>query len=234
MKIGEDYPKIEWQLGGWDLLEPNAFLGDTILFFIAVILAWKIRKQYPRHPFYNNWFWFFVFFGSGLLIGGLGHLFWNYWGLAGKYFSWYMGLFAVYFVEQAMFSIHPKRLIRIQLINASIAKLAVAGIILTAVIIKADLTANMSLGLLVPSVNSILGMIFSLVVLSVYYQKSGLGKFNFFWIAVLLMLPSAFFQFMKINPAQFFDRNDVSHLLIAFSFLLYYQGIRKNKRFNYA
>ena len=44
MLIGKDFEKIEIRLFGLDLLEPNAFLGDTIILFVAIILIIKLRK----------------------------------------------------------------------------------------------------------------------------------------------------------------------------------------------
>jgi len=70
-------------------------------------------------------------------------------------------------------------------------------------------------------------MILTLVVLANYYEQKKIGNFKLFWIGVLVMVPSAFFQFMKINFAPWFDRNDASHILLAITFFLFYWGIKK-------
>ena len=44
MLIGRDYDKIEFSFLGLDLLEPNAFIGDTIILITAIIIALKIKK----------------------------------------------------------------------------------------------------------------------------------------------------------------------------------------------
>ena len=76
--IGRDYPKIEWQFAGLDLLEPNAMIGDLILFSTALVLAAKIKTNYPQNDFYTNWIRFYLVFGWSFLFGGFGHLFYNF------------------------------------------------------------------------------------------------------------------------------------------------------------
>ena len=227
MKLGQDFNKIEWQLGNLDLLEPNALIGDTFLCILALFIAFKVKKMTNKTPFHKNWFWFFTIFGLSLFIGGLGHLFWNYWGIQGKYFSWYTSIISIFHLEQAMIALYPKQRIRLSLVNWSIWKLLLALIALTIVIFKIDLTNNVSKGLLIPSINTAIGMILTLVVLANYYEQKKIGNFKLFWIGVLVMVPSAFFQFMKINFAPWFDRNDASHILLAITFFLFYWGIKK-------
>lgn len=232
MLIGKDFDKIEWGFMGFDLLEPNAFIGDTILAVLAFYFAFKIRKIGFGYSFFNNWFWFFILFGIGLFIGGLGHLLWNYWGLQGKYFSWYSGILAVYYIEQAMISLFPDKKIGLTLINISIGKLFLAVIGLTVLIFSVDLSDDVSKGLVIPSINSAIGMVVALLVLPIVYKKeiphNGL---RYYMLAFFVMLPTALFQFMKINFAQWFDRNDASHVLMVISFIFYYLGIRAVSRY---
>lgn len=225
MRIGEDFDKIEWQWAEWNLLEPNAFIGDTLLFILAIFLAFKVRKASDGTAFYKNWIRFFLVFGVSLFVGGLGHLMWNYWGISGKYFSWYSAIVAVYFIEQAMISLYPKKRIRQGLVNWSRLKLGLSVAGLTILILKVDLSMDVSKGLIIPSINSALGMILSLLVLGSIYQKNKLGNFKHFWIGIAILVPSAFFQFMKINFAQWFDRNDMSHILLAITFIFYAIGV---------
>jgi len=227
MLVGEDFQKIEWNFQSWELLEPNAFIGDTLLCMLALFFAFKIRKMRSEGTFYNYWYWFFILFGVSLFVGGLAHLFWNYWGIRGKYFSWYTGIVAVFYIEQAMISLYPKKRIRLGLINWSILKLLLAIIGLTVMLNKVDVAADLSKGLLIPSINSAVGMILSLVVLTMHYQRKKQGDFKMFWLGVFVLLPAAFFQFMKINLAPWFDRNDMSHVLLAGMFICYFLAIAK-------
>ena len=54
MKIGEDFPKIEFEMFGLDLVEPNAIIGDTILFLTAIFFAIKIGKFTIQNDFFKN------------------------------------------------------------------------------------------------------------------------------------------------------------------------------------
>ncbi len=88
-----------------------------------------------------------------------------------------------------------------------------------------NLSFDQSKGLVVPSLISGIYMFFSLVYMGIYYQKYYHSNFKFFWMAVLMLLPSALIQNQKINLHQWFDRNDFSHILLAFTLLLYWKGI---------
>jgi hypothetical protein len=44
MIIGADFPKIEFSLFGLDLVEPNAFIGDTLILAVALFFAYKTHK----------------------------------------------------------------------------------------------------------------------------------------------------------------------------------------------
>ena len=51
MLIGRDFDKIEFSFLGLDLLEPNAFIGDTIILITAIIIAFKIKKFNHQNAF---------------------------------------------------------------------------------------------------------------------------------------------------------------------------------------
>jgi hypothetical protein len=108
MIIGADFDKIEWSPFGLDLVEPNALIGDTILLVIALFAAFKVKKM-GTTPFFKNWYFFFVVFGIGFFLGGLGHLCYNYWGVFGKYASWYSGIIFIHILELAMISIYQNK-----------------------------------------------------------------------------------------------------------------------------
>lgn len=231
MKIGEDFNPVEFDLFGFHLIEPNALIGDTFIALVSFFFAYKtikIVKQYSRNDinriFFNNWKIFFIIFGISFIGGGLGHSFFNQWGVEGKYFGWVTSIIAVYFIEQAMLSIFPsvKRGLYKKL---SLYKLIGAEIALLSVFIFADLDANPQKGLLVPSLSTAIGFITCLGLLSRFYQKIITPSFKWFWISVLTMIPSAIFQGLKISIHPLFDRNDMSHILLVVSLILYWKGI---------
>lgn len=230
MLIGQDFEKIEFELFGWELLEPNAFIGDTILAFLAFFLAFRLRKITKKHNFYRYWFLFFICFGLGFFIGGLGHLFWNYWGVEGKYFSWYSGLFSSLFVEHAMISIHQNKRERRVFETISRLKFVYAFLALTFLIMTRDFTTDVSAGLVIPSINSTIGMVLAIGILPFYYQRNLKMRFHYFWMSLIVLLPISFLQHLKINFAQWMDRNDISHILLLIALLLYFAGIAVYRR----
>lgn len=227
--IGQDFAKIEWPFLGLDLLEPNAFIGDVLLFVTALILAKKIQKQKNTHPFYKWWTQFYLLFGWSFLLGGLGHLFYNYLGLWGKYPSWLLGMVATYFLTNGMLSLWGNDLQKRVLIQGS-KILLYSGLIVEVIVFTiVDMSMDQSKGLFVPTLISGIGLLFSLVVVGLRYQKNIDSGFKYLWMAACTLIPSAFIQSQKINLHPWFDRNDFSHLLLLISLLLYYQTITSTK-----
>jgi hypothetical protein len=227
MLIGKDYPKIEFDLFGLELLEPNAFIGDTIIFLIALYLAYKTSNLSIKNSFFTYWKWFFIIFGFGFFAGGIGHMMYNYFGVPGKYLSWYGGILASFFVEKAIISIFSKVSWKPTLNAIVVSKLVLAIIAATYVFATVDLTVDPQKGLIVPTLNSIIGLSLSLGVLGYYYQLKIDSSFRYLWMSTLILIPSAVFQAKKINFHQWFDRNDVSHILLITSMFMYFICIEK-------
>lgn len=219
--IGQDFPKIEWHFLGLDLLEPNAMIGDIVLFTTSLYIAKYIHQNLGNHSFYSNWRRFFIWFGWSFLFGGFGHLFYNYLGLWGKYPSWILGMVATYFLTTAMLSLWPKTKQKTSFERMASALLFIGMLVEVSVFISVDLSIDQSKGLFVPTLISGIGLIFSLVFLGIRYQKTMHPNFKFLWLAAMTLLPNAFIQSQKINLNQWFDRNDLSHVLLLISLLLY-------------
>lgn len=235
MLIGQDYEKVPFELFGLDLVEPNAIIGDSILFFSAVLFAIQIRKLSPGNdPFYRNWYYFFIIFGLSFLFGGIGHTFFNYFEVPGKYPGWYLGIFASFFIEQAMLSIYPnpakirffKNISRVKLISALVGA--------TAVFVFVDLDTDPQKGLHIPSINTSIGMIFSMGILGYTYMKKYTKAFKYHFISVFVLLPTAVFQSFKISFAPLFDRNDASHIFLLMSLFMYFFGVKGYRAFQLA
>lgn len=227
MLIGSDYPKIEWEFLGLDLVEPNAFIGDTLIFIVALIYFAKVKRILPKTPFLDHWSSFYLIFGIGFFAGGLGHLFFNYWGVPGKYVSYFFGILSPYFIEQAMISIYPKKTTQKTLDWLSKGKLIVATLGQLYMISYTDIAAKIELGMIFPTLTSAIGLILSLGVLGAIYQKKIHPSFKYMWMASVILLPSALFQVFKISPMQWFDRNDVSHLFLLIGMVYYYKCIKR-------
>lgn len=231
MLVGSDYPKIEFEAFGLDLVEPNAMIGDAIICLVALIIAFKIGKMPIQNTFFKSWKLFFIIFGIGFFFGGLGHMMYNYWGLPGKYPSWYSGIIASFFIERAMISIHSNEQFK-RIFNAIITgKLVLALIGATAVFMFVDLEADPSLGLRVPTLNTTIGLLFALGYLGLNYTKTIFSGFKYLWISIIILIPTAFLQTMKISFHQYFDRNDASHILLIIGLTMYFASIKAYQNF---
>lgn len=230
MLVGQDFPKITFEFMGYQLLEPNAFIGDLLLFLVSMYLLVATRSLQKETPFFKNWKRFYLVFGISFLLGGFGHLLYNYWGLWGRYLPWLLGIVATFFAERAMVSIYPaksriplyNRIINLKLVLSLIAELLVFSL--------GDLESNQQLGLMVPTISSVIGLGTALGVLGYYYSKVINPCFRYLWWSTLILIPSAFFQALKINIHPWFDRSDVSHLLLIVSIVLYFQTIKRYAR----
>ena len=226
MLFGEDFPKIEFQPFGLDLVEPNAMLGDLIIAIVSWYFAYHVNKM-PSTLFFRYWKYFFVIFGVSFIFGGLGHLCFNYWGVPGKYTAWLLGIISPYFVERAMLSLFSNEKWKKILIRISQVKLVLAFTGTVAVFMFVDLDIDPGKGLRTSTANTAIGLLFALGYLGMRYAKTITPGFKYFWISVLVLLPTAFFQSMKINISQYFDRNDASHVFLILGLILYYFGIKK-------
>lgn len=226
MLLGEDFEKVSFELFGLDLLEPNAFITDTLITICAFTFAYKLHHHFPKKPFYNHWKYFFIVFGTSFFLGGLGHVFYNQWGIPGKTPPWFLGIIACFFIEQAFISEHRNKAFSAILKKISITKLILALIGALCVSLFVDLKADYSKGMHVPTINSIIGMGYCLAYLAVSFAKENRGYYIFLF-GFLMLIPAAIVQSIKLNIHPLFDKNDFSHILIMTSLIFYYYGLKK-------
>ncbi|MCH2223189.1 MAG: hypothetical protein MK066_00375 [Crocinitomicaceae bacterium] len=226
MLIGQDFDKIEWDVLGLHLLEPNAFFGDMLIAIVGFYFAYKTASLKKNTPFFSFWKLAFISFGFTFITGGFGHLFFHYWGVPGKYLGWYVGIFTPYFIEQATLSLiqHTKQ--KKFLILLSKIKFIIAVIGTSLMILFMDLESDPTRGMSIVTPHIIIGLVFCLGYLGYIYSKRIHRSFTYMWISVITILPSAIFQSQKINFFQWFDRNDVSHLLIIIGMFFYFACIK--------
>ena len=226
--IGADFEKIQFVLFGWELVEPMALITDTIMGTISIIFGLKVAKLKSSHPFYLYWSLFFIIFGIGSFWGGFAHAFYGYWGIPGKIPSWISGPTSVYCLEQAMISANKKEKWIKRFKGISFWKLVVVLVSFILVLTFADLKEKPELGFLPIAINTIVGVSFFAGVLGLIYVKRGyVSLYKYFSLGVLIMLPSSFVFLMKINLHQWFDKNDLSHVLLTLGITYFFIGVRK-------
>ena len=226
MLFGTDYDKIEFQMIGLNLVEPNAFIGDYILGFLAIYLAIKINRLNSPLLFFKNWKLFFVTLGTGFFLGGIGHSMFLYFGIYGKYSAWLLSIISVSYLEAAIFSIHPNSEKGKLLLVVSKIKMFLAVSLEIGVFVFVNLTNDPQLGLWVPLINSGIGFIFCFGYISHKYQKSITNSFRNLKIVLALLVPAAIIQYLKISIFPWLDRNDIGHFLLAITFFMYWKAIK--------
>ena len=222
MLVGLEYDKIEFQLFGLNLLEPNGVIGDIVIFAISLFFAYKIKKMAISTPFFNLWRWFFIVFGIGFLVGGFGHLFFNYYGVPGKYGAWYLGILSNIFLERAMVSIHPSERFRRIANPITLIKLVLSLTGLTWSISYFDLNADPAKGMWFPMFSSVVGVLFCHVYLGIVYAKRISPVFRYLWISFIVTVPSVIILSLKISPAQWYDKNDLAHSFMILGMFFYF------------
>ena len=228
MLIGQDFEKIKFNFLGYDFLEPNALYGDVIVGAIAVYFAILCSRYYKQTGliFFKHWKHFFYVFCIGFAAGGFGHFCYNYWGIPGKIPAWYIsGITSALFIEFAMASLLPKERYK-RLVRFFVVKTGVIWIIQALVIAFINLEQEPGLGLIGPTLAMITALPTSLGVLGYRFSKSITPTFKYLWWSLIVFSPSLVFQAMKINFHQWFDRNDVSHILMFANITLYFLAVK--------
>lgn len=225
--IGVDFEKIHFALFGLDLIEPMAIITDTMLAILSVSLGWQLTKLKTNHPFRSYWIWFFIIFGVGAFVGGLGHTFYPYWGITGKFPSWIAGPASIYLLEQAMISVHPNEQLLSLFKLISFWKMILVYLVFGLVCTYAPIEENQQLAFLPTAINSILGIVLTAGLLGRYYAKNLQPEFRYFVFGVLALLPTAFIFLLKINLHPWFDKNDFSHILMMIAITYFYIGAKK-------
>ena len=224
--IGVDFPKIEFEIFGMQLLEPMALVTDSIMGFLSIYFAYKISKIKSDLPFYNYWKLFFLVFGIGSLLGGFGHTFYNQLSFYGKIPSWLFGPISIYLAEKAMILSHwdkSKKTLYHKIANI---KMAVVYLAWFGLLVTANDERISTLPFIPIAINTILGLLFFVGYLGFKYTEKFSAKFKYFWLGILIMLPTAFIFLLKINIHQWFDKNDFSHIIMMIGITYFFLGVK--------
>ena len=227
MLLGQNFPKIEFDFMGLTLLEPNALITDFIMGAFSLYFAIKLRRNKEEHGFLKYWYYFFLFYGLGSLFGGLGHAFYYYTGPQGKFPTWISGILAAYFIEKAMIKSASGLNKNNRLGKIAFVKMILVFLIVITVISTKAYQLDHKIGFIPIAINTLIGVFISVASISLYNMKRGCVNFKYLLYGVLIMAPSFFVFMFKFNPAQWFDKSDLSHIIIIFGITLFYVGLKK-------
>ena len=226
MLIGEDFSKIQVDLNGLILLEPNAIISDFIMALASFFIASKLYQKRRSHGFVKYWYYFFLTFALGAILGSIGHGLFYYLGPQGKFPTWISAILSTYFIEKAMIKSYERYNKNNTLGKIAFFKMIFIFLLVITVISSAEFDRNHTIGFLPIAINTILGVFISVSIIGTANIKNQRG-FQWLLIGVLAMLPSAAIFLMKINLFQWFDKGDLSHMFMTIGVCLYYVGVKK-------
>lgn len=205
---------IQFELFGLHLQEPIALVTNWMLATFSFFAFFTLKRN--ESVFQDYWRVFYFMLGLSTFFGGLGHLFFQYTGIPGKFPSWSFGIFAGIFSSFAMISIWPntsqqKKMKSLVLIKSFIL-LAAAVISGKFFFVAVDTTISY--------------LVFCGYMAYKLHQKNYEG-INYIVLGVIVLLPSAFIFGLKINLHHFLNKDDLSHLFMGACISCFYFGIKK-------
>jgi predicted membrane channel-forming protein YqfA (hemolysin III family) len=228
MLIGQDFEKIELELFGLIIQEPNGVISDLIMAIVSIVLGVLLLRKFGKSEFEKWWISFFFLYGISAFLGAFGHGFYHYFGALGKVPNWLTGIPIIYFIELAMISLLRDSKRKKTLKVLALSKMILVYLIFAWICFTMPIDEKPKLPFLPIAFNTIFGVTLSAGVLGYqFYRKE--PSFKQLVIGVIIMIPSAFVFLMKINPTPWFDKNDISHLLLTIGIVFFYLGIRNVK-----
>lgn len=199
--------KIEFLFLGLHLLEPMAMVTNILVVFSCFFGVTKSRG--PKVIFWRQ---FFLTFALASFTGGLSHLFWNYWGFYGKIAPWFFGVVATSFLTYSMmdlfsFNVKTKQILAKIIVSKAFLVLTLAYWHWSFLIVAIDTIASLILACGIGS--------------AVLFFTGRNENAKHILFGVLLMLPAAVVFLLKIDIHLWMNREDLSHIFIAFG-LLYF------------
>jgi hypothetical protein len=203
---------FEWL--GLCFQEPMALITNWLIALTSFVLFTRIQKPFSR--FEKHWRYFYLFFGISTFFGGLGHLLFNYFQVYGKFPCWIFGVLASYHAAKAMISVN--------MIQANTQRFLTRLLYMKMVLLG-------SLALYFGSfifimMDAIITYLFFCMGFGIYYWQKGFDNFKYTVYAIIILLPSIFIFTLKINPHIWFNKDDLSHVLMVLTIIFFYISIR--------
>lgn len=205
---------IKFELLGLQLQEPMALVTNWLISSFCFFAFFKLRRFKSE----ANYFWrmFYLTFAISTFFGGLGHLFFQYTGMYGKFPSWTFGTLANCFAALGMLNFKDFS------VPTSYAK----WIVWSKAIIMLSL-AIITQKFVFVAIDAIVTYIGYTGVYAYYMLSKRNAKFlKQIIIAVLILLPSAFIFLLKLNVNRWLNKDDLSHILMLACVYFFYLGIK--------
>lgn len=203
--------KFDWF--GFHLQEPMSLVTNG---FIVVFCAFAYLKLKQFDDRAISWMRkFYLFYGIGTFFGIIGHLFFQYFGVVGKFPCWFFGSFAncsASFCVLTFFKEYTEnKRIYYFVFGKSILLLILAFIAQKFVFIAVD---------------AVLTYLVFCGIFGYILVKRGFVELRMMVIGVAILFPSIFIFALKINIHKWFNKDDFSHILMLGCILCFYIAMR--------
>ena len=205
---------IEFQLYGLTLQEPMSIVTNWSMSIFCLYALYMIRKGEDLDMMW--WKRFFLSFSIAAFLGGLGHLFFHYLGIPGKFPNWIFTILSGFCAGFAVLTHYPDEIQKKKLGTFILVK----GFILL-------LLAIFFREFIFIAIDSILTYIIFCGIIARKIHKLGRTEMRFMYYGVLLCLPSIFIFFFKINLHRFLNKDDLSHLLMLVCLMFFYRSVKE-------
>ncbi|MBU2915426.1 DUF6962 family protein [Reichenbachiella agariperforans] len=204
--------KISFDLWGLQLLEPMGFLLNMVMCLLSMFLYFRLKDE-EISDFKKYWINFYWLFALSTFFGGFSHLMFNYFGMMGKIPGWLAGVLAISSIEMAVATQYEGR--QNTLKNLVRAK---------AVIILLLLSINLQFTWVM--IHTAIGLLFILGASSIHQVRMGASHYYLFLYSIGLMILTLPFRLGGIDLHLWFNRDDVSHVFMILSLILFYKGVK--------
>ena len=195
-------------------MEPVVFLTNWLIAVQCIYLFKKLHSLHSDQPTVFHWKFFFLLFGGSTFFGGLSHLLFHYTGLAGKIPGWSLAILSITFLERAVFDTNrEKNRFWIRLVWWQ------TGVIFLLLILD--------FRFIWVTVQTVVGLVLVLGIYSFIQIRKGRQNWKGFLFGIGWMILSVPVVVLKIDPSPWFNRHDISHLLMMLCLHQFYLTILK-------
>ncbi|MDZ4758397.1 MAG: hypothetical protein SGJ10_09715 [Bacteroidota bacterium] len=206
--------KITFDFLNLHLQEPVALLTNWMMCAFS-IYAYSQLKNIEKGDVLN-WRSFFLWFSISAFFGGIGHLFFQYLDVYGKFPNWIATTISGYYAGNAIIT---------HITYKATKKKYASFLVIKSIVFL--LAALVSLKFAFVAIDAIITYIMFCGVLAWRFYKKGITEMKYFICGVMVSLPSVFIFFLNINPHRWLNKDDLSHLFLLGCIYCFYLGAKK-------